>query len=463
MAWHKGSFAPRCRPLLVRVVSGRDDGYVAKHEESDQRRFLHPHQSRRGPRPGAGYENPGQLLQQGSRGLSGLQSNLDRRDTGSSSSPDRDFARLLWTNPLPDRSCWELPERVRATAPDVYSHHMAELPDPELMRKITEDPYFQSQIERQVRTRVNEQLDQTKKVVGPALLILLAAGGFYSFTSIKDLNAKKKELETKVEEKIKELNTRIEVVVKEAAELDKVTQALNLKSQAAKTEFELYDRTASSMLRTFGDDTARSIQSIQRTHDELTGEIDKFDLSQNKARTEATNLLDRLKTETAAIETTKKELSAVAEKAAGEVSEAGKIRSQLILEQQRFRQANSDLLKATQVQYLLLHSDGERFVTMYAPRAAGAPGAESAALLTPYQLKIQTEKVRPGSKVKISVIAGAAGTAGSSREYPLAEGVRAQIDDVPFDYEVQFIYHASILTHHFTVIRLSPHDTPALQ
>lgn len=50
MAWHKGSFAPRCRPLLVRVVSGRDDGYVAKHEESDQRRFLHPHQSRRGPR-----------------------------------------------------------------------------------------------------------------------------------------------------------------------------------------------------------------------------------------------------------------------------------------------------------------------------------------------------------------------------------------------------------------------------
>jgi hypothetical protein len=329
---------------------------------------------------------------------------------------------------------------------------MADPPNHELMRQITEDPYFQSLTERQVRQRVNEQLDQTRKVLVPALLILVIAGGLYGFTSIKDLNDKKKELDSAINQ-----------VLKQATDVAAVSEDLRRKSEAAKTKFELYDQAAGYTLGTFKEATVQSLQSIQRTHDDLTKEIAKFDDTQSKASDKARALLDQLNNEGNKLNATKNELNAVAEKAEGEVSRASTIRGDLAAEQQRFRRANADLLKATQVQYILIHSDSERALTAYAAKPADAADANPESVLTEYRFKFETKKVRPGSKVRIAVIQGKDGKPGSSSDYPLAEGVREQIEGTPFDYEVQFIYHATIVTHHFAVIRVFPHEGVASQ
>ena len=340
---------------------------------------------------------------------------------------------------------------------------MADPLDPEMLRKIADDPYFQTQIERQVRQRVNEQLDQTRKVLIPAIAILLAAGSFYSFTSIKDLNDKKEKMETKVAEKIKELDVAIEQVLKKSKDVVPVIEDFSRKSEAAKTQFDLYDRAANSLMGTFKDSMSHSLTSIRETHGELAREVAKFEGTQSKAADEAHTLLAQLESERKNLDATKEQLNGVAEKAKGEVAKANSIRTQLEDEQKRFRRANVDLLKATQMQYLLMHSHAERTLTMYAPRASGPADSSRDSALDEYRIKFETQSVRAGARLKITVIQGAAGKAGPPMEYALADGVRGPIEGTPFDYEVQFIYRATLVTHHFMVLRVLPHDSVATQ
>src|ERR1039457_282782 len=89
---------------------------------------------------------------------------------------------------------------------------LSDAPNSDLIRQITEHPYFQSIVKDLVRERVNAQWDQTRKVLAPALAILLAAASFYGYTSINGLNEKKKDLEGNVDKKIAELSDAIKQV-----------------------------------------------------------------------------------------------------------------------------------------------------------------------------------------------------------------------------------------------------------
>jgi hypothetical protein len=339
---------------------------------------------------------------------------------------------------------------------------MADGPNSDEIRQITEHPYFQTLLREQVRERVNAQWDQTRKVLAPALAVLLAAASFYGYTSINGLNEKKKELETNVDKKIAELNEAIKQAIVQSNNVDAQARASSEKAQAVTTQIGFSKDLATSILDQLKFTTSQTVVSIQRTHDELKTEIAAFDTKQTTAAAQARDLMAKLDAEDEkAQELARKEqdLTDTVRRAGSEVDKADKIRGVLESEQARFQRTNSDLLKATQAQYVLIHSGSERQVTVY---AAAKPGGKSEAdlgsALQKYELKITTGSVRAGKNVRISVLAGADGRAGSESDYPLDEGVRSPIKGVPFDYEVQFIYHATILTHHFAVIRVVPHE-----
>jgi hypothetical protein len=336
---------------------------------------------------------------------------------------------------------------------------MSDAPNSDLIRQITEHPYFQTLLREQVRERVNAQWDQTRKVLAPALAVLLAAASFYGYTSINGLNEKKKELETNVDKKIAELNEAIKQAIVQSNNVDAQARASSEKAQAVTTQIGFSKDLATSILDQLKFTTSQTVLSIQRTHDELKNEIAAFDTKQSAAADQARDLLAKLDAEDESIERKEKELSDTVGRAGSEVDKADVIRGVLESEQARFQRTNSDLLKATQAQYVLIHSASERQVTVYAAaKPDGKSEADGGPALQKYEIKITTGSVRPGKSLRISVLAGADGRAGSESDYPLDEGVRSPIKGVPFDYEVQFIYHATILTHHFAVIRVVPHE-----
>lgn len=343
---------------------------------------------------------------------------------------------------------------------------MPDPPNSDLIRQITEHPYFQSLVKDQVRERVNAQWDQTRKVLAPALAVLLAAASFYGYTSISGLNEKKKELGDNVDKKIAELNDAIKLVksqadkvVDQAGKVVDQARDASEKAQTATTQIGLSKEFGQSIIDQLRFSTTQAESAIERTHDELKQEMGAFDAKQTAETERARQLLSTLNTEDSNMAARKKELDETVASAKSASESAGKARSGLESEQEAFQRANLDLLKATQVQYLLIHSNSKRQVTVYAAaRADGNEPADRSPALQKFDIQFTTGLVRPGKSVRISVLAGADGKAGSDSDYPLDEGVRSPIKGVPFDYEVDFIYHATILTHHFAVIRVIPHE-----
>jgi hypothetical protein len=336
---------------------------------------------------------------------------------------------------------------------------LSDAPNSDQIRQITEHPYFQTLVKEQVRERVNAQWDQTRNVLAPALAVLLAAASFYGYTSISGLNEKKKELEVNVEKKIAELNDAVKQVKSQADTVVGQAKEASEKAQTATTEIGLSKDFARAILDQLQFATTQAENSILRTHEDLKHEMETFDAKQATASLQAQQLLAKLDEEDASIAKKKRELDDAVSKAAEGFEGTTKVRTVLESEQAEFQKANLDLLKATQVQYLLIHSDSVRQMTVYAAaRPDGKDQTGRGSVLQRVDLEFRTGRVRPGIPIRIAVLQGSDGKAGSDSEYPLAEGVRSPIKGVPFDYQVDFIYHATILTHHFAVIRVIPHD-----
>jgi len=338
----------------------------------------------------------------------------------------------------------------------------------DLVRKVVEHHYFKTLVEQEVQARTSAQVRAAWRRFAAPILLAISIAGWFGYDLVKQMQQVASQASV-VREKVKQAETLLSAA--EALKTANQDLLANLRTQVGSSA-KLADRSQGflekqlSQLATSQDDLASAVEKRQK---ELEAQAKKIGEAAASVSGKVAQSLEQIKNAEQDVAQKAKEVTKDQETISSlrdEVKEQQEILNKRLGIEQQFDEINAELLTSRQVEYVLLRSRDSRTVTLH---YFEAPKTRDRAAPPPkrYDIRFITAGIKDRFDLKVELVSGA-DKPREGKGQPVRKstwervrderGKKYPIEGTPFEFTVEFIYHAR-LAYDFVVLKITPKPT----